>query len=89
MTEHRHSKSRDAAAITKVVRARPYRSPPTTRGLSIHSTTVHSKMQLDVALIIDRKDMIAAAFLFTDSVAADLLRDWYLIPWLDWAGFVI
>ena len=68
MTEHRHSKSRDAAAITKVVRARPYRSPPTTRGLNIHSTTVHSKMQLDVALIIDRKDVIVAAFLFVETI---------------------
>ena len=81
MTEHRHNKSRDAVAVTEVIMTRPYLRPPTTRGLSIHKTAVHSKMQLDAPLTIDRMEVIVVARLFTlSAAAADLLRVWGLMP---------
>ena len=76
MTEHRHNKSRDTVEKTEVIMTNPCPRPPTTRGLSIHKTAVHSKMQLDATLTIDRMEVIVVARLFPFSAAAaDLLRE--------------
>ena len=75
MTEHRHNKSRDTVEKTEVIMTNPCPRPPTTRGLSIHKAAVHSKIQLDAPLTMDKMEVIVVARLFTVSAAAtDLLR---------------